>query len=230
MDRILSQHPEPASDSIQERIRRALEMEIIAGIRPPGSAIDEKALARDFRASRTPVREALLLLAGQCLVRIVPRSGIYVYKAGAAELVATLEALVELEAVLARLAAQRITGPLGEAMEQALEDTRERAQAGDRDGYERANAALHELIYQAAGNTTLVEQVRQVRRRLAAYRQRGFDSPGRLAVSAREHADIVRAIRQGDGPLAGDAMRRHISAGGEAMTALILAAEAATTG
>lgn len=227
MDRILSQHAEPASDSIQERVRRALEAEIIAGIRPPGSAIDEKALAQDFKASRTPVREALLLLAGQGLVRIVPRSGIYVYKAGAAELVAALEALVELETVLARLAAQRITGPLGEAMERALEGTRECARASDREGYERANATLHELIYRTAGNAILVEQVRQVRRKLAAYRQRGFDSPGRLAVSAREHADIVEAIRQGDGPRAGEAMRRHISAGGEALTALILAADAA---
>ena len=48
--------------SIQERIRTAIEAEILSGTRPPGSPIDEKALATSFSASRTPVREALMLL------------------------------------------------------------------------------------------------------------------------------------------------------------------------
>ena len=225
MDSILSRQPASGTASLQERIRRAVEAEIVSGVRPPGSAIDEKALAQAFEASRTPVREALLLLAGQGLGRSVPRAGIFVNKAGAAERVSTLEALCELEAALARLAAQRASVGQCEAMAKAQRKTRRLADANDPDGYQTANAELHELIYSASGNPVLVEQVRRIRRRLAAYRSRGFDRPGRLAVSADEHAVIVRCIRDGDGAAASDAMRAHINAGGEAMAALVLAAD-----
>ena len=70
------------------------------------------------------------------------------------------------------------------------------------------------------------EHVRQVRGRLSAYRKRGFDQPGRLGVSDREHATIVKAICAGLDSQAADAMRTHITVGGEAMMALVLAAEA----
>jgi DNA-binding GntR family transcriptional regulator len=225
MDLALSRPTAAPGGSLQERIRHALEAEILSGMRPPGSAIDEKALARNFSASRTPVREALLMLAAHGLVQIVPRSGIYVRKASAAELVATLEALAELESVLARLAARRAGPEQCKAMRQALAKASARAQAEDRKGYEAANAVLHEQIYRCAGNPVLVEHVRQVRGRLSAYRKRGFDQPGRLAVSDREHAAIVKAICAGQDSKAADAMRTHITVGGEAMMALVLAAE-----
>src|SRR5256885_6987491 len=68
----------PATSSLQERIRQSLEDELRSGAMRPGDAIDEPALCERFGASRTPVREALLLLVAKGLVEIVPRSGIYV--------------------------------------------------------------------------------------------------------------------------------------------------------
>ncbi len=230
MDLTLSRSRAATGTSLQERIRHALESDILSGRRPPGSAIDERALARDFSASRTPVREALLMLAAHGLVQIVPRSGIYVRKASAAELVATLEALAELESVLARLAARRASPSQCKAMRLALAKASARAQAQDRKGYEAANAALHEQFYLCAGNPVLVEHVRQVRARLSAYRKRGFDQPGRLLVSDREHTAIVQAICAGQDSQAAEAMRTHITVGGEAMMALVLAAEAGAAG
>ena len=209
--------------SIQERIRTAIEAEILSGARPPGSPIDEKALAASFNASRTPVREALMLLSAQGLVHIAPRSGIYVRRPSAAELAALLEALCELESTLARLAARRATPEMAAALMQSLEAASRCAKANDRSGYAKANAVLHDHIYDGSSNPVLVEQVRGVRKRLAAYRQRGFDQPGRLQTSDQEHHRIVNAIRQGDGEAAATAMREHISAGGEALVALLLA-------
>lgn len=226
MDARLAAAAAPAAPSLQERIRLALEREIVTGTRPPGSAIDEKALALQFSASRTPVREALLLLASQGLVQIEPRVGIRVRQASTAELVATLEALGELEAVLARLAARRATEAQRVELQQAQHAAHARAAAADRPGYAEANAVLHEVIYRASGNPVLVAQTRAVRKTLSAYRQRGFDQPGRLAVSDHEHARVVQAIVQGDDEAAALAMREHIGAGGEALVALVLAAEA----
>lgn len=226
MDLLLSRNPAAAGGSIQDRIRLAVEEDIVSGTLAPGAAIDEKALALAFSASRTPVREALLMLAAQGLVHIAPRSGIYVRKASTAELVATLEALGELEAVLARLAARRATPEQCQGLQQALAEATRCAAANDRPAYAQANAVLHQAIYQASGNPVLVGQVRAVRKTLSAYRQRGFDKPGRLAASDREHQRVVQAICAGDANAAADAMREHIHVGGEAMVALVLAAGA----
>src|SRR5690606_26693752 len=227
MDSSLSRAlPVRKPDSMQERIRAVLEEEILSGIRPPGSAIDEKALAASLQASRTPVREALLLLAAQGLVDIVPRSGTYVRRASAGELVASLEALCEIESVLARLAARRASGDQHQALQLALKNASQSAAASDKQAYQEANAALHEIIYQASGNPVLVQHARSVRKALAAYRQRSFDEPGRLAASDREHHSIVEAICNRDEAAADAAMRRHINVGGEAMAALVRAAEA----
>ena len=212
--------------SIQERIRIAIEAEILSGLRPPGSPIDEKAVAAQFKASRTPVREALMLLSAQGLVHIAPRAGIYVHRPSASELAALLEALTEIEATLARLAARRVTGEKAAALTDALNAASRCAKANDRAGYAAANAALHDHIYQGASNPVLVDHVRSVRKRLAALRQRGFDQPGRLRTSDQEHQRIVDAIRKGDGEAAAAAMREHISVGGEALVALLLASNA----
>jgi DNA-binding GntR family transcriptional regulator len=212
--------------SIQERIRTAIEAEILSGTRPPGSPIDEKALAASFSASRTPVREALMLLAAQGLVHIAPRSGIYVRRPSAAELAALLEALCEIESTLARLAARRVTPERASALRQALESASRCAAAHDTKGYAAANAALHEHIFEGSSNPVLVEHARGVRKRLAAFRLRGFDQPGRLEISNREHRLIVDAICRGDGEAAAATMREHISAGGEALVALLLASNA----
>lgn len=209
---------------MQDRIRASLEQEIVSGARPPGSPIDEKQLASQFKASRTPVREALLTLAVQGLVRIVPRSGIFVRQASAGELVALLEALEETEAVLARLAARRMTPEQREQLRLAEQQTADAAAQNDRPAYEKANNRLHTLIYQGSNNAVLVEQVRNLRNRLSAYRLRAFDAPGRLQTSSREHAAIVDAVCAGDGEQAAAAMRAHINVGGEAMVTLILQA------
>jgi DNA-binding GntR family transcriptional regulator len=65
-----------------------------------------------------------------------------------------------------------------------------------------------------------------VRKTLSAYRQSSFDQPGRLLVSHREHEQVVKAVCAGDDAAAAEAMRQHIGAGGEAMMALVRAAEA----
>ena len=209
--------------SIQERIRIAIEAEILSGARPPGSPIDEKALAVSFSASRTPVREALMLLSAQGLVHIAPRSGIYVRRPSAAELAALLEALCEIKATLARLAARRVTPDVAAALKLALEASSRRAAAKDSKGYLGANSDLHERIYEGSSNPVLVDHARGVRKRLAAFRLHSFNQPGRLQASDREHHRIVEAICQGDGETAAAAMREHISLGGEALVALLLA-------
>ncbi|MGG4054894.1 GntR family transcriptional regulator, partial [Delftia tsuruhatensis] len=168
----------------------------------------------------------LLLLVAKGLVEIVPRSGIYVRRLDARELVAMMEGLAELEGVLARLAATRIHAQLRERLQAALAHTAACAQAQDAQGYVQANMQLHELIYEASGNDFIVEQTRLLRLRITPYRGRMFEKPGRLARSQQEHVAVVSAICAGQAEVAAEAMRQHICAGGSAFTDMVLGAPA----
>lgn len=214
-----------ASSSLQDRIRLALEEDLRNGLLTPGMSIDEAALCTRFSASRTPVREALLLLVAKGLVDIRPRAGIYVRQLDSRELVAMMEGLAELEGVLARLAATRINATLRGQLMEALKATDACAQAEDQAGYVQANARLHDLIYEASGNAFIVEQTQLVRQRIAPYRLHMFEKPGRLARSQAEHEAVVQAICAGRGEAAAEAMREHISAGGKAFADLVLSAQ-----
>ena len=190
----------------------------------PGMAIDEQALATRFNASRTPVREALLWLVAKGMVEILPRSGIFVRQLQVRELVAMMEALAELEGVVARLAATRLTVEQSERLAHALTRTAACATADDSPGYIQANVELHETIYEASGNAFIVEQIRELRLRISAYRGQLFDRPGRLESSQAEHERVVLAIRAGAPEPAAEAMRQHISAGGKVFADMVLSA------
>mgnify|MGYP000293540029 CR=1 FL=1 len=83
-------------------IRNALQEEIESGKLPPGTALDERALALRFQVSRTPVREALQQLAVSDLVRIAPRQGVTVARLSISEVRAIMETVGELEALAAK--------------------------------------------------------------------------------------------------------------------------------
>jgi len=211
------------NSSLQDRIREQIEHEILSGRMPPGSQIDEKALAASFQASRTPVREALLVLAARGLVTIVPRSGIYVRKADMQELLSALEALTELETVVAGFATKRANRMQVRAMFKALDACEAAVKENDIDGYRQANNKLHTVIHEAGANPVLAQQIYTTRQMLMGYRLRSFEMPGRLAVSVKEHAGIVEAISAGQVEQARQCMREHIERGADAMVALLRA-------
>ncbi|MGO4325999.1 GntR family transcriptional regulator [Cupriavidus sp. 2TAF22] len=212
--------------SLQDRVREAIEAQIHAGTLKPGSQLDERALAEQFDSSRTPVREALLMLAAQGLVTIAPRAGIFVHKPTVAELVAMFETLAEMEGVVARLATQRITEAGRAALSAAFEQGRGYVEAADTPGYVEANREFHDVLYHACANPYLAEQIRMLRRRLAIYwRQRGLINAARVPSSFQEHGVIVAAVLAGDADAAAAAMRAHISAGGKAIADLVLLAQ-----
>ena len=215
--------------SLQDQIRRRIEEDIKSGKLAPGSPIDEKGLATLFRSSRTPVREALLLLSMQGLVEIRPRSGILVKRPTASEQIALFEALAEFEAIIARLAAQRMRKNDHLELKKALEAGGRMAKVNDPDRYEKANATFHEVLYRASANPFIVEQIQAIRTRLAAFRLLGFDRPGRLLASHAEHQQLAKAVLDGDGEAAARAMRNHISNGGKGFADLVLSNDAANS-
>lgn len=211
--------------NLAELIQKHIEDDYRAGRFAPGQTIDEKALAKQFKSSRTPVREALLRLNAQGLIDIQPRAGITARKLKPSELVAMMEALGELEAVLARLATQRIDATKRQELAEYLEQTQQATDSNNAAAYIEANARLHDVIYRASGNPYLVAQTQLVRLKIGPYRRTLYTAPGRLQQSQQEHRRLVHAMLAGQAQEAYDHMRAHISAGGQAFVDLILTNE-----
>lgn len=211
-------HAEPAADPRQRGgraadIRAVLQDEIERGSLPPGAPLDERALAARFEVSRTPVREALQLLAARDLVRIAPRQGVTVSRLSIAKLRAMLEFIAELESVAAKLSARRIDDNLSRQLDDTLARCQEAAVSGGAAEYTVANAVFHEVVYAGSRNVYLAEQIRQARRMLQRYRVRDFQNKQLISKSLQDHLKIARAIQAGDEAAAAQAMQLHVPVG-----------------
>src|SRR6185437_5329955 len=196
--------------TIATRIYKELAGQIISGTLPPGKKLEEKQLSQQFGASRTPIREALRELAARGFIELVPRHGGVVTRIGLDKLIDMLEAECEVEALCARLAAQRMTALEKSEIEviytklESITDSRNYA------AYLELNQELHSRICAGAHNATIGGMTRELRDRLAPFRQSQVETvEARLARSMQEHKDIVAAIVAGNAEEAYEAMRRH---------------------
>jgi len=200
--------------NLSDKIREALEAEIVSGKLFAGSRIDEQALMDRFEVSRTPAREAILQLISAGLVTTVPRQGAVVATLSLAEYIAMLEILMALEGLAARLSARRMPTAQRQLLQKAHEACARAAAADDAEAYGQANRAFHEIIYDGSLNDVLARQLRAMRLRMRHPQRTLFDRPNRIRHSLAEHEGIVRAILEGDEEAAYRAMTGHISSGG----------------
>jgi DNA-binding GntR family transcriptional regulator len=199
-----------------EEIRRVLASRIIAGELEPGTPLDETLLAGEFAVSRTPVREALRLLAASGLVDQKPHARALVAKPAPDELAGMFEVMGYLEALCAGLCAVMMNAAEREALDAQHAEMAGIVRAGDATGYAEANDAFHTAIYDGAHNAYLREITVSTRQRLQPFRRAQFGARGRLAQSHAEHGLIVEAILRGDRAEAEAAMRKHIAIVGDA--------------
>ncbi len=212
--------PGPAAPTRAEALAETLAARIVAERLPPGLRLDEQALATEFCVSRTPVREALRLLANTGLVELRPRRGAVVAAPAPQQLRATFEVLAELEALCARWAALRMTPAERAALDRLHREMAALVRAGDRPGYGQANRTLHGLVYAGAHNDHLAEVALGTHRRLAPFRRAQFEAPQRLALSHAEHGRVVDTLLRGDAAGAAAAMGHHILSSGQSWESL----------
>ncbi len=203
------------------RLARVLSDDILSGRIGPGVRLDEQSLADRFKLSRTPVREALGQLAAMGLVRKRPHRGVVVAEVTVEKLMQMFEVMAELEAVCARLAARRMSDEAKAVLKAEHDATAALAEAGDFEGYEAANRAFHQAVYEGSGNPELVDTADDFRRRINPFRRAQFHVEGRIAKSFREHGAIVEAILAGDEDRAYALMRQHLDTVGQASAAFV---------
>lgn len=196
--------------TLAEELRLQLADEIIGGVLEPGAALDEMNLARRFRVSRTPVREAIRQLAASGLVDARAHRGALVARPTTDRLLGMFEAMAELEALCAGLSAERMTGLERRMLEASHMQLRALIQVGDPQSFHEANEAFHGAIYAGAHNAYFAEITLATRARVQPFRRAQFRNLGRLAKSHMEHDRVVVAIMRGDRNGASIAMRAHI--------------------
>ena len=194
-----------------EEIRRELASRIISGDLAPGEALDETTLAGEFAVSRTPVREALRLLAASGLVDQRPHAKTLVAKPEPETLAGMFEVMGYLEALCAGLCAVMMQPAERDALDALHQEMASIVRDGDATRYAEANDAFHAAVYEGAHNAYLNEITRSTRQRLQPFRRAQFGALGRLAKSHREHSAVVDAILQADRDAAEAAMRKHIA-------------------
>ena len=193
-----------------EELRLQLADEIVRGGLPPGAPLDETEIARRFSVSRTPVREALRQLVASGLVEARPHRGAVVAQPSIDRLTGMFEAMAELEAICAGLAAERMTPVERHQLEAVHEELRVLSHAGNPERFHEVNERFHNAIYAGSQNAYIAEMTLATRVRVQPFRRAQFRNLGRLAKSHAEHDRVVVAIMRGDKLGAAAAMRAHI--------------------
>jgi DNA-binding GntR family transcriptional regulator len=197
--------------TLADRLRLSLADEIMRGEIAPGVSLDETTIAKRFQVSRTPVREAIRLLAASGLVEVRPHRSAVVARPTENRLLEMFEALRELEGLCAGLAAERMTRGERVDLEALSRSHAGIVRANDPERYHEANEAFHAAIYRGAHNAYLMELTAATRARIAPFSRAQFKVAGRPKQSNDEHKQIVQAIARGDSAKAIATMRAHIS-------------------
>jgi DNA-binding GntR family transcriptional regulator len=194
-----------ASVTATELIREA----IVEGRIAPGSRLKEEELARELGISRTPIREALLILQAEDLVAATPNRGAVVRVHDAAELDDLYELRALLEGHAARRAAERVT-PADLELLRASCTRFATVEDSDLNGLVRENLVFHDAILELAGSDRLAAMVGRVIKLPLVYNSYRWYSPEQTRISAEYHRLIVDAFAASDPDTAELRMREHV--------------------
>jgi DNA-binding GntR family transcriptional regulator len=196
--------------SLHDELISRLRDLIIEGELAPGSKVPERELCDRFQVSRTPLREALKVLASEGLLILAPNRGATVSKLTVRDLDEIFPVMGALEALSGELAASRITeAELAEvrALHEEMVGHFERRELSP---YFRLNQKIHEKIMEAAGNPTLAQLHRSLNGRVRRARYLANMSPVRWAQAVEEHTEILEALEHRDPVSLGAILRKHL--------------------
>jgi DNA-binding GntR family transcriptional regulator len=201
---------------------RTLRQRILDNVYPAGHRALEQEFADELGLSRTPVREALLKLAAEGLVEVMPRHGARVLPVSPADMREIYEMLTALEPMAAELLARKRL-PLAD-LKPLIEASRDMAASLKADDLERWAAAderYHRHLIALAGNRLLAEAVQRLWDRAHRARMVTLRLRPHPVHSTAEHLAIVEAIRAGDAPLAARLYRAHRERGSAELLAIL---------
>lgn len=205
-----------ASETIQ---RRSLHGELVERLRAlitvgelaNGQKVPERELCQRFGVSRTPLREALKVLASEGVVTLRPNRGAVVNGLTAQDLAHAFPVMGALEALAGEIACRMITDAELAKIRVAHETMVMHWRRGELQAYFALNRAIHEAILEATHNDVLISTYRTISRRIMAARFMANKSPKRWAQAVKEHGAILAALERRDGRALSKILKSHLA-------------------
>jgi DNA-binding GntR family transcriptional regulator len=194
----------------EETIDRLRDL-IVHGHLAAGIRLNERVLCERLGISRTPLREAIKLLASEGLVELLPNRGAIVSRLDPAALAATLEVMGALESLAGELACRRASNARIAEVRALHEKMLARHTRGDLAGYFRYNQEIHLTIVAASGNAKLTAIYRQLNANVRRARYMANLSKERWDAAVREHAAIIEALEARDAPRLKELLQDHLA-------------------
>ncbi len=184
--------------ALHEQVAARLRTLLVEGAIAPGAKLNERELCERLRVSRTPLREAIKLLAAEGLVDLLPNRGAVAVKLSEADILHAFEMLAELEGISGELAAERMTETeLAELRALHYEMLACHARR-DLSGYYRLNALIHTSINNAAKNPLLAKTYREINARVQSLRFRTNQDGAKWQRAVHEHEMMLEALAARD--------------------------------
>src|SRR5438105_5532889 len=200
-----------APRALYEEVAEQLRQQIFRRELQPGSWIDEVKIAHEFGISRTPLREALKVLAAEGLVTMKVRRGAYVTEVSENDLADVYHLLSLLESDAAGVVAQKATDEQLKELQQLHKELE--AAANNRDKFFAVNERFHMRVLQIAGNRWRDQLVADLRKVMKLNRHNSLLKAGRVKESMLEHRAIMDAIAKRDSKLAVKRVQEHFRNG-----------------
>ncbi|GAB4393918.1 MAG: GntR family transcriptional regulator [Kiloniellaceae bacterium] len=197
----------PLHNELSDRLRHM----IVEGELAPGEKLAEKELCEQFGVSRTPLREAMKVLATEGLVQLTPNRGCTVSKLTLADLDEAFPIMGALEALSGELACQHITDDEILHIEKLHSRMVQKYEGGALRDYFKLNEQIHQLILDAARNPTLAQMQLSLSGRVRRARYMANMSPARWAKAVAEHEKILEALQGRDGKRLAVLLKEHLA-------------------
>ncbi|WP_165939860.1 GntR family transcriptional regulator [Saccharopolyspora aridisoli] len=194
---------------LRDQVHDELQARISDGRLRPGDRIFEQELAIEFGISRVPVREAIRMLQSAGMVEVRPRRrGVFVRSLDRQQLEELFDVREALEALAARLAAERSDSADVQRLGELATRAREALDSFDTDAMSEANTEFHDKLVAVSRNELLASMLEPLHGRLAALFRLNLE-PERVCA---EHAELYAAIAAGDAERASEIAREHVRA------------------
>jgi len=201
---------EVSAESLTERAYRALEELIVTLQLAPGTVVSEASLAQRLGIGRTPIREALQLLARDKLVVIRPRRGVAVAEENLTTQLRLIELRREVERLLARTAARRAAAEQRRRLDEIAQEMERAARANDDIGFMRLDRAFNLLMVEASRNEFAAGAMALMHGLSRRFWYIHYRRVADLPLAARLHAEVARAVAAGEAETAARASDRLI--------------------
>lgn len=201
---------QPSHAGLVEKVANYLREHIVMDHFQPGQRLPERTLALELQVSRTPMREALKILAAEGLVVISPNRGAVVADVSPADMTEKAYVLSVLEQAAAELTCTTASDDDIAELQALHYEMKASFLRRDRQNYFRLNQDIHNRIVALSGNTTLIDMHANLSRQLYRVRYLSNQKNEKWATAMEEHEAILAALEARDGKRVGQELRNHL--------------------